>query len=246
MDPLAQYTQIGRLIETAPNLTLIGAYSPEVLQWLGRAFALVEASGDAFDVVSFRTEMDNASLYQSTGMDVPRRGQAIRQIFNVLARCQARVELKLPASAQGAFIAAGNAFDAMAAFAKVASGAKSDLMIVDPYMDEKTLTDFAPTARENVSVRLLADASHAKPSLAPAVTRWTTQYANRPMSARLAAARTLHDRLIIVDRHDVWIITQSLNAIATRSPASIVRVDGDTRAEKIAAYEAIWEASASL
>jgi hypothetical protein len=36
------------------------------------------------------------------------------------------------------------------------------------------------------------------------------------------------------------VLTQSLNAFATRAPASIVRVDEETALLKIAAYQAIW------
>mgnify|MGYP001290746529 CR=1 FL=1 len=59
-----------------------------------------------------------------------------------------------------------------------------------------------------------------------------------------ALARTLHDRLIAVDDSIVWVLTQSLNAFATRSPASIVRVDDQTAALKIAAYADVWPKAA--
>jgi hypothetical protein len=39
------------------------------------------------------------------------------------------------------------------------------------------------------------------------------------------------------------VFTQSLNAFAIRSPASIVCVDDETAALKAAAYEAIWTES---
>jgi hypothetical protein len=36
--------------------------------------------------------------------------------------------------------------------------------------------------------------------------------------------------LIIADNSEAWVLTQSLNAFAVRSPASIVRVDAETAA----------------
>jgi hypothetical protein len=84
-----------------------------------------------------------------------------------------------------------------------------------------------------------------KPTLRPAATRWVAQYGlNRPLQVKLAPARTLHDRLIAVDDSTVWVLTQSLNAFATRSPASIVRVDDQTAALKIAAYADVWPKAA--
>jgi hypothetical protein len=156
-------------------------------------------------------------------------------------------ELKAPTAAQGAFIPAGNAFDALKALGKVLGGAKGDLLIVDPYMDEKALSDFAPLALEKVSIRLLADQHSVKPSLKPALRRWVLQYgAARPAEGRLASTKILHDRLIIVDGTHVWVLTQSLNAFAARSPASIVRADPELSALKVTAYEDMWKAATVL
>ena len=117
-------------------------------------------------------------------------------------------------------------------------------MIVDPYLDEKALIDFAPLAVENVSVRLLGDVQDSKPTLQPAKTRFSTQYgASRPIEVRLSPHKLLHDRLIIVDEQTVWSLTQSLNAFARRSPASIIKVDPDTTPLKIAAYDGFWQAA---
>jgi hypothetical protein len=63
----------------------------------------------------------------------------------------------------------------------------------------------------------------------------------RPLAVRLAPPRVLHDRLIIVDGNQIWILTQSLKDFASRSPAAIVRVDGDAAGLKIDAYRRIWE-----
>jgi hypothetical protein len=147
-----------------------------------------------------------------------------------------------PIATDGAFIGAGDVLDAYAAIGNVLAKAKADVLIVDPYMDEKALTDFAHLVPDGVSIRLLADAQHRKPTLEPAAKRWGTQYGSaRPLEVRLAPARSLHDRLVVVDEQDAWILTQSLNAFAARAPASIVRVDPETAALKIAAYKGLWQ-----
>jgi hypothetical protein len=148
---------------------------------------------------------------------------------------------------QGSFIVAGGAFDAFAAIGKVIATATNDVLMVDPYMDERTLTDFATTVPEGVPLRLRADQHDVKPSLRPAVQRWTTQYgAQRPLVARLAAPRTLHDRLIVIDRQTAWLLTQSLNAFAARSPGSIEKTNPEATGLKIPAYEAIWASATPL
>ena len=119
--------------------------------------------------------------------------------------------------------------------------ATSDLLIVDPYLDEKALTDYALLAREDVRVRLLADEKAHKASLKPAAARWSIQFKGlRPLEVRLAPAKSLHDRLIIVDEATVWVLTQSLNRIATRSPASIVLAGPEVATLKVEAYSQMW------
>jgi hypothetical protein len=168
-------------------------------------------------------------------------------VIQALHRSFAVAELAAPAAAQGAFIPVGNAFDALAAVGKVLLSATISLMIVDPYMNEKALTDFAVLAPEKVSLGLLADHKKVKPGLKPAAAAWTKQYTpQRPLEVRLAPAGTLHDRLIIVDAKEVWVLTQSFNAFAARAPATIVRTDDETAALKIAAYDAIWRAATPI
>jgi hypothetical protein len=54
-----------------------------------------------------------------------------------------RSRTMMPAPFEGAFIPAGNTFDAMTAVTKIFARAKAELLIVDPYLDEKILTEFA-------------------------------------------------------------------------------------------------------
>lgn len=247
MDHQALYIQLGRTIETMPNLTMTGPYPPDTLKWLARANALVDTCDDIIDAASFRVEMDSAITHIGELADFGHRALSARKLESILYRRLAVAELRAPASSQGAFIPAGNELDAYAAFAKMAETAKADLLIVDPYMDEITLTDFAATAAENVNIRLLGAAERIKATLKPAVERWKKQYGkSRPLEARLATATALHDRVFLVDGSSAWLSTQSLNAIAKRSPATITRVDGEMASMKIASYEAIWAASKKM
>jgi hypothetical protein len=148
---------------------------------------------------------------------------------------------------QGAFIAAGQSFDAFAAVGKVLSTAKSDVLMIDPYADATVLWDYAVAAPEQVSVRVLADAAHPQPSLKPAAERWMKQFGpTRPLSVRLAAARTLHDRAILVDRTTAWTLGQSFKDLVARAHTTLSRLDREQGALKIAAYEDMWAAATPL
>src|SRR5262249_43065776 len=120
--------------------------------------------------------------------------------------------------------------------------AKSVLTIIDPYLDENVLTEFAVLASEGVVVRLLTDEATAKPGLFPAHEKWRVQYGPmRPVELRLAPPKSLHDRAIDVDGSDIWILTQSFNALAARAPATIARAPAEVRDVKIPFYQQAWQ-----
>lgn len=174
------------------------------------------------------------------------RMQAAKPMLSILRRTAAVAELESPTAAQGAFIHAGDVFAAMIALGKIFKGATKDVLIVDPYMDETALSDFALMVPETVPIRLLSDNLSVKPTLRPARDRWLKQYTSRPLEARLAPDRTLHDRVIIIDGNAAYISTQSLNALAARSPATVMRADPETTKLKIEAYETIWKSATGL
>jgi hypothetical protein len=242
ISPEAYYVQLGRLIAETPEMEISGPFPAETMMWLGRTYALLSRKS-ARTALDFRAAMDLAV----SRTDWLLREQYVESMRSILYRALAMAELEAPTGVQGAFIAAGNAFDALTAITRVLGPASTSVLIVDPYMDEKTLTDFVPLANEGVQIRLLSDARTVKPSLKPAVSRWQSQYGPiRPLEARLAPSATLHDRLMIIDDDTVWVLTQSLNAFANRAPASIVRVDQETAALKVAAYSNIWSAAVVL
>ncbi len=234
------YQQVGALVQSMPNLVVKGSLPQDHLKWLGKLAALLNESGELADLVDLKTIM------QPYTFGANREYNSVR-IQAIAYRLLAIAEVKAPAASQGSFIPAGNTFDGLAAIGKLLQAATSVVLIVDPYMDEKTLTTFAVLAPEGVSIRLLADSAHVKPSLKPAATAWAAQYgSNRPVEAKLAPAKTLHDRLIITDNQNAYTLGQSLNAFAVRAPTSILKADPETAALKVEAYATIWDGAGSL
>lgn len=235
-NPEAVYRELGRLIETMPDLTAFPV-TPDVHQWVGRAFALVQEVGNPADASIFSVTSHN--------LGTTARFQVANELTAIVYRALAVAERNAPLGIQGAFIPVGNNFDVFATLTKLLSTAQQDVLIVDPYMDEVVLTDFAVAVPNSITLRLLTDEAYCKPTFHPAVTKWVQQYgASRPLAARLSPAKTLHDRAIFVDGKQAWTLTQSIKDFAKRSPAEIVRVDIETGALKIAAYESMWTTAA--
>lgn len=237
IDPTEALQRLKVLVETEPDLTVVDddyAFPAESLEWLGQLDAVVSAMKRGSDEMTLRAA--TSGLLRTQG----RRGES--EIRAVLYRALAAAELAAPASERGSFIAAGNQLDAYAAISKVLASAHHDLIVVDPYMDGKALSDFLPSAAEGVMLGVLVDEALAKPSLAPAAEKWSTQFgSDRPLQVRLARARSLHDRLIVVDGREVWSLTQSLKDFANRAHGAVLKVDAETARLKIAAYQEIWQ-----
>jgi hypothetical protein len=235
VDPETLYRQIGRLLEEVPNFPAYGNLTPDQLKWLGRARALVKGTGD----LVLTTDFEQLARDMQGPMRADAQQLLLRNLYNALAVA----EIRAPPSAQGAFIPAGNRFDAYNAITKLLQSATSDVLIVDPYLDETVLTEFGGSVAEGVTLRLLGDSANIKPALGPAAKSWNSQYgAKRPVAVRMAQPKALHDRVALIDKSTAWTVTQSLKDFAKRSPAEIVRAD-DTASLKIPHYENIWAAA---
>lgn len=247
IDAETLYMRIGHLIETMPDLAN-APLNADTYKWLGDAYALTKASGDIMASIELKSARDIYTLNLGQGGgSIPKVQNSISKIHSILYQILAVVELKTPAASQGSFIPAGSFFDAMAVISKVLNRAKSDVLIVDPYLDEKVLTKYAGTIKENVSIRLLADEKKAHTALQSAYQCWVTQYENkRPLALRFAPRRELHDRLIIIDGAESWVATQSFNTFAEKSPACLVRFPAPAVRVKIEAYQDIWQCASSL
>ena len=242
-DPETLYRQLGRLIETMPDLAQAGPLPSETYLWLARAFTLVSEVANFGDAPMFKLSENRLGTVSGHQVPYEDRHRAAHEIRSIVYRALAVAESKAPAGVGGAFIPVGNSFDAFTALSKVLATATRDVLIVDPYLDETALTDFACAVPENVCLRLMADRADCKPTLHPAALKWVQQYGTtRPLLARLAPPKALHDRVVFIDQTIAWTLTQSLKDFAKRSPAEIVRAD-DTAALKIAAYEDIWSSA---
>ena len=236
IDPAGLYQQLGLLLESMPDLHSDWT-APGSRAWLGRATALVEAGGDILDYAAIKHAADHlgGTLHHDN----------VYTIISVVHRTVARAELAAPPAMQGAFIPVGGSFTAAAAVSKVLQGATTSALIVDPYADANLLTEFAVLAPETVMLKILSDVAVQKPALQPTAKRWVAEYGNiRPLELRLAPAKSLHDRLIIVDNRTAWALGQSFNAIAARSPTTITLVNPETSKMKVEAYGAIWASAA--
>src|SRR6185503_1246181 len=128
----AAHGQLKALISSAPADMYHAQRTPEGQQWIGRVAALIKETLDSAGAANLATQRNHLKS------DIFAPAAAVDNM-GLLYEALAVVELELPASAQGAFIPAGSTFDAMAAVSKIFASAAKDLLVVDPYFDEKIL-----------------------------------------------------------------------------------------------------------
>ena len=237
--PEALYRQLGQLRSEMPRWDELGRLSSS--QWIGRVLAVVEAAEICtMELVMLRTHFASVAKYRADDKIAVAIAQ---QIDTALAK----LELRLPAGSQGAFIPAGGVFDGYQAVSKAMAAATKSVLLVDPYADDTLISDFVPLAPEAVAVQVLTDAHTVKPSLKPAAERWNEQWKDkRPLDVREAPARSLHDRLIVTDGSTAYVVGQSFKDLAKRAHSSLVRMDPDSAALKIEAHVNMWKAAMKM
>ena len=231
------YVRLRQAVADMPDLR-VDSISLELAKWLAEVTFLVEDRGDLVDTFELKSAIGRLGTILSVGK---------QEVPLVLYRVLAKAEATAPSALRGSFIAAGRPFDALAAVSKLLGEAESDVLVVDAYAEANLLDAFLRAVPDQVGIRVLADAKTLKPTLKPAAEAWVAQYGvNRPLEIRVAPKGTLHDRLILLDRREVWLLGQSFNQLATRSNTYLSRSDAELAAMKVSAYEAAWSVAAQL
>lgn len=235
----ALYHQLGQIIAEEPAIPEGDERgSSGTLRWLGRVEVLIEEVSGIAD--HFKFDQLRSVLLTATKTNAESQ---MRRIRGLLYTALAKTEMNAPTAARGAFIPAGSAFDALSAISGILRECRGIVLVVDPYMDAVTLTDFMPMVPEGITLRLLASGKQKTAGLPEAVRRWKAQFADAcPIDLRFAAPRLLHDRLIMDDAC-VWSLSQSFNSIAQRSPAMVQRVGDEIASAKREAFVEIWDSA---
>ena len=201
--------------------------------WLAKLKACLTEMHLFSEISSLAGAKYNLSSYPSSAL------KTIRQIaFDALSIA----EMKSDSAVNGAFIAVGAAFDFHVVLADILRSSEYDVFLIDPYMDSVVVSDVAPICPENVSIRFLSGDTTHRSSLKPAVESWTKQHGSR-LEAKLIEAKSLHDRLLIIDGKDVFLLTQSVKDFAK---SAVQKMDPEAAGLKANAYSDLWRASTPL
>lgn len=223
------------LIEAAPALTYQCDLTEGDLRWMGRVEALLEAAGGMNDLLDFRVARKQLGTYTHS------RDAILIPLINAYHR----LELTSPMSQQGNFIPPGETWSGYAAIVRLIQRGATELLLVDPYMDATLFTELLPHSQTKQGVRCLTSKQKNHAALIAAYSKWKKDEIGqqKPVELRIAPPRSLHDRIVIVDRTEVWEVSQSFKDIAARSPASVSLSQGELARDKMRHYLDLWEES---
>ena len=226
-------------IGEAPAFTYGEKLTEKEIRWLGRVDALLDASGLMSAVVNFRAARSSLGTYAHD------RDKILIPLYDALSHA----ELQVPASMQGAFIPPGDTWNGYAALVKIMQTPCDHMMIVDPYLNSDIYTYFAPHCAASNGMRCLTVKRPENHSgLLASGQKWAADRISEAKSVevRYASAKALHDRLIIIDSRESWLVSQSIKDIAQRSPASVMRAEAELGRMKAEHYEELWKQSTHL
>lgn len=226
MEPYLILSQIKSLLARAPSFDTYTPSSLEHQVWLGQAHALV-VRWNSIEAITLKTASDFLGFEANRALNVA-------QIFGILHRAVADLELRLPKD-PGQSFGPGAVYDFFKALNGVISSAQKSLLIADPYMDETVFDTYLSSVGKGIAVRLLVERYSAK--VKPAAEKFVGQYG---ALLEVRSSSDFHDRLLFVDDDVCWVVGQSIKDAAAAKPTYLASLSADLAKPKLAHYERIW------
>ena len=232
MTPHVLLEKLKTLLQSMPPLEGRGQYSNEQYSWLGQANALIN-EWDEIKSLSFKVAVNGMiqNINRSGNF-----GTVVAFIHDVIAR----IENSLPQDAGQAF-GPGAAYDFFKALNDLVSTAKTQLWVVDPYLDAEVFDGYMQALHPGVSARLLT-AKYLN-NIRIAAEKYQAQFGS---VIEVRSSSQIHDRVIFVNNDQCWVLGASIKDAALKKPTYLAPVSADVATEKRKLYETIWAASAPI
>lgn len=229
LDPKDIIAEVEDLIRTMPDLAN-GWDDAEAVDWLGRARAILTISqlgvtAEAMIAINQASSVDMRSSW--TGKTT------IRVLLNQV-RHSLRMQTVGPLAVA---ITKGMVFDYFDGLKKIIEEARSDILVVDPYMDAEFVSRYLPFVSKSTAIRLLASKHVA--TLGPAAALYGQQ---SQLNVEVRKASSLHDRFIFIDGKRGFQSGASFHQGGVNAPTTLTEVT-DTFAAVRAIYEDFWSNS---
>ncbi|SFG69431.1 hypothetical protein SAMN04488020_103212 [Palleronia marisminoris] len=216
--------------ETAPSFGdryVADASSPQQ-RWIARIGALLARTGLEHEIAFKSSRGTSVQFWRASR-------ESFRQKLLAAAE-EIRLELELDGHEEiGQVYQAQQQYDFLRDLKEIILGAQSEVFVVDPYFDGVSFDTYLGPLGGNCSIRVLC--SKYSMDLAGHARTFESQYGVKP---ELRKSRDLHDRLVIVDGADCWIVGGSIKD-AGKKPTYLVPLQPGIAPTKIGIYESAWQ-----
>lgn len=221
--------------ENAPafGISYISDAESDVQRWIARVGALLTRMGIE-QKVKFQIARDNAARYWTVTRENLRQ-----QIL--WAAEEIKLELEMDGHEDiGKVYDAKQQYDFLRDLSEVIQGAEEELIIVDPYFDGQSFDTYISPLPRDVKVKILCSKNASD-----VVGRLIAYKDQNACDIEIRKSRDLHDRLIIIDQSDCWVVGGSIKD-AGKKPTYLLPLQPGISPSKINIYNDLWGKSQAV
>lgn len=202
-------------------------------QWIARVGALLARMGLGYKTTFQATRSTSVQYWKFTRE--PMRQQLLAAAEEI------KLELELDGHEEiGQVYEAQHQYDFLRDLSAIILGAQNEVFIVDPYFDGGAFDTYLGELGSSCKIRLLC--SRFSSEVAGHVKAFSAQFGVTP---ELRKTKEIHDRLVILDRSDCWIVGGSIKD-AGKNPPYLAPLQPSIAPAKVEIYEALWQKSSPL
>lgn len=230
--------EVQDIIRSMPEPQAFGANPDLCIPWLGRASAAMTQWDASRAIAHFEPEVRRYTRLQANADRV--NFTPFRQALLMFLH-QAENDLRMRTSGPlSVGVSVGRVFEYFDELRKLIETARSDLLIVDPYLDAEFVSRYLPFVPSGAQVRMLA--RERLSTLKPAVDAFKVQ-SGVPIEVR--SIEGFHDRYLFVDKQACYQSGASFKDGAKKSPTILVQITDAFHGVQ-ATYEQLWQKAVVL
>lgn len=227
MNQAALLAKLKELLQTKSVVEQFGPSSEPGQAWLADVRAYLEQVDG-----TLAAQFAHWTFYVVMPLSNYTLGPIWTNMQGLLRTAIARLELELPQQS-GKLYAPGEAYDVYRDLSRIIAAAKQNVFLVDAYADEEVFDLYLAKLDTAVEIRLLT-----KPP-STALKLVAKKFGARP-GIQFEARGTMgtHDRVLIIDSADCWVMGQSIKDAAAKKPTYLLPVDAVK--DMVNLYEDAW------
>ncbi|MCB1667999.1 MAG: hypothetical protein R3E73_04695 [Porticoccaceae bacterium] len=195
-------------------------------EWLSKLGAIFNALG-ATHTVTHRTNMSILSQHRDFALN-----NIVSQIGDVIE--ELRLDLELDGKSEiGSVYQPGDVYSFFSDLKAIIANAQQTITIVDPYFTGEAFDAYLSTCSQGVSINILSE--RYTDDLKSYAEKHAAQFGT---SIELRKSKEIHDRLVIIDQSECWIIGNSIKDAAKKS-TYLIPLSPTIAASKIEIYSQI-------